>query len=122
LLPVFQPSDAESVDHCIEYGGQPTRTLFEGVFQVPPGHYLIATDKHFQLHQYWDFNYPKTNGHVSLRADADYAAEFRHALEEAVRIRLRADVPWGAFLSGGVDSSTIVGLMARHVAQPVKTF
>ena len=43
-------------------------------------------------------------------------------LDDATRIRLRADVPWGAFLSGGVDSSTIVGLMARHVEQPVKTF
>jgi hypothetical protein len=43
-------------------------------------------------------------------------------LDDATRIRLRADVPWGAFLSGGVDSSTIVGLMARHVQQPVKTF
>src|SRR5688572_20216478 len=43
-------------------------------------------------------------------------------LDDATRIRLRADVPWGAFLSGGVDSSTIVGLMARHVKEPVKTF
>ncbi len=55
------------------------RTLFDGVFQVPPGHYLIATDKHIQLHQYWDFNYPKANGHAPQRSDADYAAEFRHA-------------------------------------------
>jgi asparagine synthase (glutamine-hydrolysing) len=43
-------------------------------------------------------------------------------LDDATRIRLRADVPFGAFLSGGVDSSTIVGLMARHVKEPVKTF
>ncbi len=106
--------DAESIYHCIEYGNHPTRTLYDGVFQVPPGHYLIATDKHFQLHQYWDFNYPKLNGATSGRSDADYAAEFRHALEEAVRIRLRADVPVGCYLSGGLDSCAVLGLAAKH--------
>jgi asparagine synthase (glutamine-hydrolysing) len=52
----------------------------------------------------------------------DWAEEFLAILDDATRIRLRADVPWGAFLSGGVDSSTIVALMARHVQQPVRTF
>src|SRR5689334_11367218 len=50
--------DADSVAQSIEFGGHQVRTLFDGVFQVPPGHYLIATDKHFQLVPYWDFNYP----------------------------------------------------------------
>ena len=53
---------------------------------------------------------------------AAWSAEFMATLDDATSIRLRADVPWGAFLSGGVDSSTIVGLMARHVKEPVKTF
>ena len=86
--------DPESLYHCIEYGGHQMRTLFDGVFQVPPGHYLTATDRHIQINRYWDFNYPKANGVTSPRSDADCAEQFRHALEEAVRVRLRADVQW----------------------------
>src|SRR5215469_3387883 len=114
--------DAESVYHCVEYGGHPERTLFDGVFQVPPGHYLIATDKHIQLHKYWDFNYPVVDRAASLRSDAEYAAEFREALEEAVRVRLRADVPVGCYLSGGLDSSAVLGLAARHHPEPIRAF
>jgi len=114
--------DAESIYHCVEYGGHPVRTLFDGVFQVPPGHYLIATDKHIQLHQYWDFNYPATDGAAPLRSDAEYATEFRSALEEAVRIRLRADVPVGCYLSGGLDSCAVLGLAAKHHAGSIRAF
>jgi len=114
--------DAESVYHSVELGGHPMRTLYDGVFQVPPGHYLIATDRHIQLHQYWDFDYPKTNGHKPQRPDADYAAEFREALEEAVRIRLRADVPVGCYLSGGLDSCSVLGLAAKHHPGSIRAF
>jgi len=114
--------DAESVYHSVEFGAHPARTLFDGVFQVPPGHYLLATDKQTQLKQYWDFDYPKSNGKLSRRSDAEYAAEFRHVLEEAVRIRLRADVPVGCYLSGGLDSCAVLGLAARHHAAPVRAF
>jgi asparagine synthase (glutamine-hydrolysing) len=114
--------DAESLYHSVEFGGHQMRTLYDGVFQVPPGHYLIATDKHTQLHQYWDFNYPKTNGHLQHRSDADYAAEFRHALEEAIRIRLRADVPVGCYLSGGLDSCAVLGFAAKHHPGSIRAF
>ena len=114
--------DAESVSHSVEYGGHQLRTIYDGVFQVPPGHYLLATDKHIQLNKYWDFNYPKADGDAPLRADADYAAEFRHALEEAVRLRLRADVPVGCYLSGGLDSCAVLGLAARHHPEPIRAF
>src|SRR5215471_7578253 len=73
--------DAESVYHSTEFGAHPVRTLFDNVFQVPPGHYLLATDKHLQLKQYWDFDYPRTNG-ARPHTDADYAMEFRHELEK----------------------------------------
>jgi asparagine synthase (glutamine-hydrolysing) len=114
--------DPESVYHSVEFGGHQVRTLFDGIFQVPPGHYLLATEKHTQLSRYWDFDYPRTDSAPPKRPDADYAAEFRHALEEAVRIRLRADVPVGCYLSGGLDSCAVLGLAARHHPDPIRAF
>ncbi|MBV8810232.1 MAG: asparagine synthase (glutamine-hydrolyzing) [Acidobacteriaceae bacterium] len=114
--------DAESVSHCVEFGGHQVRTLYDGVFQLPPGHYLLATEKHFQLIQYWDFDYPKPDHGSSLRSDADYVAEFRQTFEEAVRLRLRADVPVGCYLSGGLDSCAVLGLAARHHPDPIRAF
>jgi asparagine synthase (glutamine-hydrolysing) len=114
--------DAESIYHSVEFGGHQVRTLFDGVFQVPPGHYVLATDKHFQIHRYWDFDYPKADLARPQRSDGDYAEEFRHALEEAVRIRLRADVPVGCYLSGGLDSCSILGLAAKHHPEPIRAF
>ena len=75
-----------------------------------------------QLNQYWDFDYPtKENNQPKLR-DEEYAEEFRAALEEAVKIRLRADVPVGVYLSGGLDSCAVLGLAAKHHPGAVKAF
>src|SRR5215472_1451796 len=114
--------DAESVSNSIEFGGHPVRTLFDGVFQVPPGHYLLATERHIQLIPYWDFDYPRVESNAPVRSNAEYVAEFRHAFEEAVRIRLRADVPVGCYLSGGLDSCAVLGLAAKHRPDPIRAF
>ena len=114
--------DPESLYYAVEFGGHQVRTLFDGVFQVPPGHYLLATDRHVQLNRYWDFDYTAASGNPSQRSDADYAAELREALEEAVRIRLRADVPVGCYLSGGLDSCSVLGLAAKHHPEPIRAF
>src|SRR5262245_9786690 len=114
--------DAESVHHSLAFGGAHSRTLYDGVFQVPPGHYLIASDRHVEVNQYWDFDYPRADQAAPQRSDADWADEFRSALEEAVRIRLRADVPVGCYLSGGLDSCSVLGLAARHHPEPIRAF
>jgi asparagine synthase (glutamine-hydrolysing) len=114
--------DPESVAQSVEFGGHQIRTLFDGVFQVPPGHYLLATEKHLQLVPYWDFNYPRAEEEHRHRSDSDYVAELRHVLDEAVRLRLRADVPVGCYLSGGLDSCAVLGLAARHRRDPIRAF
>jgi asparagine synthase (glutamine-hydrolysing) len=112
----------EAVYYSLEFGGCQTRTLFDNVFQVPAGHYLVANQKGIQLNRYWDFDYPKAADQAPARSDAEYAAEFRQALDEAVRIRLRADVPVGCYLSGGIDSCALLGLASRHHSQPIRAF
>jgi asparagine synthase (glutamine-hydrolysing) len=97
------------------------RTLFRGVQAVPPGHYLRATRESHRVHQYWDVDYP-TDGSLSARSDSDYIEGFREVLEAAVRTRLRADVPVGCYLSGGIDSCSVLGLASLHHAGPVRAF
>ena len=113
--------DSDNFWQMVEQGGHQTRTLYEGIHQVPPGHYVIATDAHIQINKYWDFDYPAANSNAR-RTDEDYKAEFRHALEEAVRVRLRADVPVACYLSGGLDSCSVLGLAALHRSDPIRAF
>jgi asparagine synthase (glutamine-hydrolysing) len=114
--------DDESVFHSVSFGKHLSRTLYDGVFEIPPGHFLMVTDKHEQVNKYWDFDYPKSGEIRAKRSEQDYAAEFRHELEEAVRIRLRADVPVGVYLSGGLDSCSVLGLAAKHHPEPIRAF
>jgi asparagine synthase (glutamine-hydrolysing) len=93
-------------------------SIFHGIRKLPPGHFLTFENGRVGVSQYWDFTFEQTES----RSADDYLEELRALLDESVRIRLVSDVPLGAFLSGGIDSSTIVGLMARHMNQPVKTF
>lgn len=114
-----------AVDAYLAFGYVPTpRTFFDGVLSVPPGHVLVAaTDGPAQVRPYWVPQAPGRDGVV--RSPIRYqeaGSELRRLLGEAVEKRLVADVPLGAFLSGGVDSSAVVAHMARLSPRPVKTF
>jgi asparagine synthase (glutamine-hydrolysing) len=115
--------DHEYFHHYATGPALPDRTLFAGVHQVPPGHYLLATPAGHRILPYWDFDYPEA-AHLAARAepDASCVERFRSVLDEAVRLRLRADVPVGCYLSGGLDSCAVLGLAARHAAQPIQAF
>ena len=125
LLPVLQAQgrapqvDLEAVHHYLGFNYIPAPwTIWQGVRHLMPGTWMRLTRSGAHTERWWSL----ADQH---EADHDFGAwseEFIDLLDDATRIRLRADVPWGAFLSGGVDSSTIVALMARHVQAPVKTF
>ena len=113
--------DARAIEEFFAYGYIPEpRTIFEGVHKLPPGHTLLIEKVQPTLprtNQYWDI--PFADNGLTDMADAEL--ELIERLREAVDIRLVAEVPLGAFLSGGVDSSAIVALMAGLSGQPVKT-
>jgi len=92
-------------------------TALRGVRQVPPGHYMLVSDDGISLHQYWELEFKEERAPVS-----EWTERLATKLEESVKRRLVSDVPFGAFLSGGVDSSIVVGLMSRLMGEPVKTF
>ncbi|WP_298923620.1 asparagine synthase (glutamine-hydrolyzing) [uncultured Ramlibacter sp.] len=111
--------DIEAIHHYLSFNYIPVPwTIWRGIRHVMPGTWMKFGRSGVQTQRWWSLADQRECDHDY----GDWAAEFMAILDDATRIRLRADVPWGAFLSGGVDSSTIVGLMARHVDRPVKTF
>jgi asparagine synthase (glutamine-hydrolysing) len=112
-------ADLESIHHYLTYGYVPTpRSAFRGFRKLPPAHYLVARDGRVRVEPYWRLSFtPKTT-----RDGRALHEELRARLREAVRLRMIADVPLGAFLSGGVDSSAVVALMSQLSSRPVKTF
>ncbi len=118
--PGFRPEvDLEAVSHYLTYQYVPSpMSAFGGVRKLPPAHYLLVRDGRISIDRYWRLRYSSKR---HLRED-DAAREVLARLREAVRMRLVSDVPLGAFLSGGVDSSAVVALMAGEGAGRVKTF
>jgi asparagine synthase (glutamine-hydrolysing) len=111
--------DMQSIDSylSLQYIPEP-HTAYDGVYALPPAHTLIWHRGNLTTERYWQLNYePKHTG-----SEDNLAEELRQRVKEAVRIRLISDVPLGAHLSGGIDSSVVVAAMAEASAGPVKTF
>ena len=121
---VSRDLDPGAIPAYLTFGYVPTpRTFFAGISSVPPGHVLTLDAGGLRLERYWEPQVAGTSGITPLDISPQEAAgEIRHRLDIAVRKRLVADVPLGAFLSGGVDSSAIVGIMAEHSSRSVLTF
>jgi asparagine synthase (glutamine-hydrolysing) len=100
----------------------PQRTFFKGVYQLPAGHFLTASSADFQVQKYWDLDYPNASREKSPQSEQAYIEQVRHQLSKAVRLRLRADVPVGCYVSGGIDSSAVLGIAATYSSRPVHAF
>jgi asparagine synthase (glutamine-hydrolysing) len=120
---VHREVDLEAVDSYLSWGYVPApQTGFKNVSKLPPAHFLVLDvgrdGTESRVERYWDLRYtPKT-----AITEVEAGESLREKLTEAVRYRLISDVPLGAFLSGGVDSSIVVGLMAEVSGARVKTF
>ncbi|MBI3768529.1 MAG: asparagine synthase (glutamine-hydrolyzing) [Deltaproteobacteria bacterium] len=114
--------DHESVYQQVHGVMDGDRSLFAGVNQVPPGHYLLASRHHTQVLRYWDLNYPTLDAPSPVRSEAEHIERMREELREAIRLRLRADVPVGCYVSGGLDSCAILGIAADLRDDPIEAF
>ncbi len=120
VAPELASVDPEGVLQFFYFGYIPDpQSAFREIRKLPPGHLAEYRDGRIQVREYWDVPAYGVNDPGSDEACLD---EMERRLAEAVRIRLISDVPLGALLSGGVDSSIVVALMARESSGPVKTF
>jgi asparagine synthase (glutamine-hydrolysing) len=97
-------------------------TVMKGILKLPAGHYAIFDGTSLTLNQYWDLEFPPADAVFPPRDENDLAAEVRHRFFAAVQSQMLSDVPVGAFLSAGLDSSGIVAAMAQQSSSPVNTF
>ena len=112
--------DFAALDAYLTFGYVPEEfCIFKSVEKLAPGHFLIFKNGAVQTEKYWDFDYLKP---TNIKTEAEYVEVLREKIKDAVAVRLISEVPLGAFLSGGVDSSTIVAMMSQISDAPVKTF
>jgi len=102
------------------WSSQAPATIFDGVLSLPAGHVLVLEDGKTDIRKYWDWQFPESG--ATARSVEDEARELRELLVDAVRLQLRADVPVGAYLSGGLDSSIVTTLIKHFTDTPLRTF
>ena len=111
--------DPIAIHQYLTFGYVPSpRSAFRDIKKLPPAHYLVVEKGAVRVERYWQLSYEPKRQH----SEAVLCEELREQLLDAVRVRLISDVPLGAFLSGGIDSSAVVAMMTRLSSKPVKTF
>ena len=94
------------------------KTIYKNIYKLPPAHYMVCTRDGIRLQEYWDVSFARVEEH---KDESYFCEKLIDIFKEAVRIRLISDVPLGAFLSGGIDSSAVVAMMSQVVDKPVVT-
>ena len=114
--------DRESLHQYLTFLWVPDpKTMFRRVMKLPAGHYAIFRDGQLRVTQYWDLTFPAAS-QPYVRSEDDLAEEIRARFRRSVEAQMVSDVPIGAFLSAGLDSSSIVALMRQATNQPVRTY
>ena len=114
--------DAQSLHQYLTFLWVPDpKTMFRKVLKLPAGHYGILRNGEFAVTQYWDLTFPSADP-TYTRSEDDLTDEVRQRLRQSVEAQMVSDVPIGAFLSAGLDSSSIVALMCGLTKQPVRTY
>jgi len=118
-LAVRREEDAEALELYLQLLYVPApRTIYRQIRKLLPAHWAVCSERGFRTERYWDLDYT----HKVPITDEEALEAFEEKFNEAVRLRMIADVPLGALLSGGVDSSAVVAAMAKQSSVPVKTF
>jgi asparagine synthase (glutamine-hydrolysing) len=113
--------DLEALNNFLSFKYVPSpQTMFEGIYSLPPGHSLTCDENGVGVRRYWDLTF--VNSTARKLQEGVYAEQLEALLRECVKLHLVSDVPFGAFLSGGLDSSTVVALMSQVLSEPVKTY
>ncbi|MGD0570355.1 MAG: asparagine synthase (glutamine-hydrolyzing) [Candidatus Sulfotelmatobacter sp.] len=114
--------DLESLHQYLTFLWVPDpKTMFRGIYKLPAGHCATFRDGELKIRQYWDLSFPRADADHP-RSQADLADEVRERFQHSVERQMVSDVPIGAFLSAGLDSSSIVAMMRRATAQPIRTY
>jgi asparagine synthase (glutamine-hydrolysing) len=115
--------DVRGIDHLFTFFCHgTTRTFFEGVKSIPPGHYLKVRDGRVELKKYWDLDFPDAGQERRLDDPSPLVDELESLLRRAVEVRLRGDVPVVSYISGGLDSTVVLGLSSRQRGRAVPSF
>lgn len=120
---VAREVDPESLVAYLHYRYTPApKTMFKGIYKLLPGYRMVVNKRGVRSEQYWDFGFEKSKEEGSEGKEEEWIREVGKLLRESVKLQLLSDVPLGAFLSGGIDSSIVVGLMSQMMNEPVQTF
>ena len=116
-------TDEQALRLYLECGYIPAPySIYRSVKKLPPAHFLIIDEKGLRIERYWDFRKLRPETSWRNRSEEDLLEELEEIISRSVKSRMISDVPLGAFLSGGIDSSLVVAMMKRHSNRPVKTF
>ncbi len=115
--------DAKGIDHLFTFFcAGTTRTFFEGISSLPPGHFLKIADGRVSKHCYWDLDFPDKGDEERMADPTPLVEELEGLLQQSVERRLRSDVPVVSYISGGLDSTVVLGFCSKHRGEPIPAF